>query len=372
MSSRHHGAVSGLEFLDGVMLWALRLAAAAIVLITGYYLYATAFESQQLFHGLIEFGRQMSPQDFQRHVANLQLLMRILLLASVVVIVAGLFRYYHMAELGVVFLLVGGILAVGMPLFVDNFGGFEQPLPANLQQFGNPRTYLKEQYILAGVMYLGVGALQTLVHAIIYAIFATRRRPQAEEEAARTAASVRKSTDRYLGRCWELPFCRDTEKKLCPIRHSKKPCWRTGRGCYCDQNVILTISGGGAAAIRRGAVSRPKTLSEKRAQCLQCPIYLHRQQQKYRLLAPVALISVAIGFVLARDVMRGLYPGAINALGKALAGLTFGPRPQGVPAWATELASNNTLAWMVVIVLGVLLLAYILHSVEWVLFRLGL
>ena len=39
---------------------------------------------------------------------------------------------------------------------------------------------------------------------------------------------------------------------------------------------------------------RPKTLSEKRAQCLSCPVYLHHQQQKYTLAAPLSILAVAV------------------------------------------------------------------------------
>jgi hypothetical protein len=379
VAPRSQGAISGLEFLDGILAWLLRVAAAAIILITGYYVYATWFQSDQLFRGMATTGGQIAPAEFQRFVANMQLLMKLLTLAAVVVIVAGLIRFYDAAEFGGVLVVVGLLLAAGMPLLIDGLGGETKGLSRRLAALGNPREYLRSQYVFAGAMLLVVGAIQLLVHGVLYALSAAKRRPKADPEAAKTAAQVRKTQDRFLGFCWELPFCRDTDKKLCPIRNTKKPCWRTGRGCYCDQNVILTISGGSAYAQSRGAmghssratVVRPKSLSEKREQCLQCPVYLHHQSQKYKLLAPLTVIATIACFVLFRDSLRQLYPGVITAFGRAMAGLSFGPKPDGVPVWAGELAANATLSWMLLIVLGILIVAYLLHAVEWTLYRLG-
>ena len=383
MPPKSQGAVTGLELLEGVMDWALRIAAAAVVLITGYYIYATVAQSDQLFRGLAAPGQQMSAEEFQRHIGNMQLLTKLLLLACAVLVVTGLGRSYMMPETGVVMLLIGAALFFGMPLLIDNMGGPAQGLPKALAKIGigNPREFLKGQYVLAGAGVMAAAACHLLIHAVLFVIGARSRRPRANEEAARTAAQVRKANDKFLGPCWTLPFCRDTEKKLCPVRHSKKPCWRTGRGCYCDQNIILTLSGGNQYNASRGAagflsrtatVHRPKTLREKREQCLSCPVYLHHQSQKYKFLAPAVTVGIIGGLAYYWGTVSTLYPTAMQALGRALSGLSFGGRAGEVPAWAMDLASNNILSWVIVFVGGMLLVAYLLHAVEWALYRLGI
>jgi hypothetical protein len=363
--------------------WGLRLAAAALILITGYYLFVIFMFSDQLFRGLSAPGQQMSAQDFQRHVGNLEFLTRIMLVATVVLLLTTMARFYMMPEAGAVLLVIGTAFFFGIPFLIDSFGGADEKLPralARVAVHGAPRLFLKNQYVLAGMMLMGVGAFQLLVHGVLLLIHARSRRPKANDEAAKTAASVRKAQDKFLGPCWTLPFCRDTDKKLCPIRHSKRPCWRTGRGCYCDQNIILTLSGGNTYSASRGTagylsrtatVARPKTYREKREQCLSCPVYLHHQSQKYRLLAPGTLVGAVVLFIFYREQIINAFPNGMLALGKAMSGLTFGTTPGQVPQWAVDLGSNPILSWMIVIVGGLLLVAYLLHTVEWALYRLG-
>ncbi len=381
MSPKSQGAVTALDLLDGIMTWGMYLAAAAVVLISGYYIYGTVAASDQLFRGLAGPAQQMSPQEFQRHVANLQLLTKLLVLAAVILSVCALGRYYPMPETGAVLALVGAALFFGMPLLIDNMGGPAQQLPRALRGFGDPRTYLKGQFALSGLILIGVGGAQLLVHAVLFAVTARQRRPKANEEASKTAQQVRKSNDKFMGPCWELPFCRDTEKKLCPIRQSKRSCWRTGRGCYCDQNVILTLSGGNQYNASRGAagylsrtatVARPKSLREKREQCLQCPVYLHHQGQKYKVLAPGVVVGIVGATAYFWANLQTVYPNAMQTFGRAMSGLSFGTKAGEVPVWATDLAGNQILGVMILLVAAMVAIAYLLHAVEWTLYRLGI
>jgi hypothetical protein len=373
------GAITGLEMFEGVLDWGLRIAALGLILITGYYVVATLMYGNQLFAAVGPDSRSMSVADFQRHLGNMELLTKLLLLASVLGIVCALGRFYQYPETGMVLLLLGALLFFGMPFLVDNMGGSAQ-LHRSLARLGDPRAFLKGRYVLAGAAFAGAGALQLIAHGFLFVVSGRKRRPRPNEEAAKTAQQVKKPNDKFLGACWELPFCRDTDKKLCPIRREKKSCWRTGRGCYCDQNVILTLSGGNQYAASRGAsgylsytatVARPKSLREKREQCLQCPVYLHRQSQKYKLLAPVSLIA-AVGLVAYYwETVKNLYPDGMRAVGRALSNFSFGGTVGGVPTWANDLAINQGIMWLLIIVGVVLLLAYLLQGLEWLLYRLG-
>ncbi len=374
------GAVSALEALEDVLMWGLRIAAVVLVAITGYYIYATLAQGDALYRGLAE-GKAMGVADYQRHIGNMQILTRIMLLASIVLTVCAIGRFYGNAETGVVLALVGVGLFYGMPFIISSMGGPQAGLPRNLARIGNARDFLPGQFAMAGLVMLTGGVLQLLGKAIQFGITARDRRPQANADAAKTANQVRKKQDQFLGPCWNLPFCRDTEKKLCPIRQSKKPCWRTGRGCYCDQNIILTLSGGSVYNASRGSagylsrsatVARPKSLSEKREQCLQCPVYLHHQSQKYRVLAPGVMIGIVAAVAVYWGTISQLFPNAVLSFGRAVSGFSFGTKAGEVPAWAADMAQTPALMWMVLGVLIMLLLAYSLQAVEWCLYRLGI
>lgn len=375
------GAVTGLDLVADLFYWGLLLSGVAVLLITGYYIFGVFAAHQQLFEGLAGPGQQMSSAEFQRHIANMELLTRGLLLASLVLVVSALGRFYAYPETGVLLAIAGAALFFGMPFLIDHFGG-SGTLPAALRRIGDPRSYLKARFGLAGLMILSAGAAQLLAHGIAFVLGAAARRPRANAEAQRIAQQVRKPNDRFLGPCWTLPFCRDTEKKLCPIRHSKKPCWRGGRGCYCDQNIVLQLSGAGTYSASRGGlgymarsaamVARPKSWREKREQCLSCPIYLHHQNQKHRVLAPGALVGAIAAFAYFWGDIQKTYPVAVQTLGRALSGFSFGTRAGEVPQWAVDLATNTAIMWLLVVVAAMLIIAYLLHGVEWVLYRLGI
>ncbi len=74
--------------------------------------------------------------------------------------------------------------------------------------------------------------------------------------------------------------------------------------------------------------------------------------------------------------VRNLYPVGMQALGRSLSGFSFGSGAGmgagAVPAWATELAAHQGLMWAAVIVGTILVVSYLLHGVEWALYRLGI
>ncbi len=375
--SRHGGAISAYEALYTLLDWIIRLAGAGIVLITGYYLYGTIAHSGELFRGAAQSG-PVSAAVFRAQLNNMQFLTQILLVCSVVGMLATVGRFYANVEGGIVLAVLGLALLLGMPLVIDVAGGPAAGLPPSLLKFGNPRATLRGEFITSGAVLTFGGIGQLLVHLILWLSRAGTRRPQPRGESAQTAEQVRKLEDRFLGLCWQLPFCRDTDKQLCPVRKTKKPCWRTGRGCYCDQNIVLQLSGGSAymaratGAMSQATVVRPKTWSEKRAQCLECPIYLHHQGQKYKVVAPLALAGVGFAVFALWGTIFSAYPKAIIALGKATAGFSFGTARGQAPAWANELATQPALVWLAAIIIGILVVAYLFHALEWLLYRLGI
>jgi hypothetical protein len=381
---RNDGELAGpLEAMSGTLTVGLLISALALLAVTGYYVYGILAQSDQLFRALGPNGQAMSVQDYQRHVANMELLTKGLMIASIAVIVCAIGRYYPYPETGLALIAVGGILFFGMSYLIDNHGGSGQ-LPRALTRLDipKPQAYLKGRFGFAGVCFGGAGVVMLLGHAVALIASGRSRRPRANPEAAKTANQVRKPNDTFMGPCWSLPFCRDTDKKLCPIRQSKKPCWRKGRGCYCDQNVILTLSGGNQYAASRGStgymstaaatMNRPKSLGEKRAQCLQCPVYLHHQSHKYKILAPGSVVVAVGAIVVYWSTVRTLYPDSVRAIGRALSQFSYGARAGEVPGWAQDLASNPTLMWLIIAVIVMMVVSYLLHGVEWALYKLGI
>ncbi|MBI3911838.1 MAG: hypothetical protein HY320_13025, partial [Armatimonadetes bacterium] len=239
---------------------------------------------------------------------------------------------------------------------------------------------------ILSVAILAAAGLHLLVHAVLVFRDARQRRPLRRTDIAPGAFAGRpalEKRDRFFGPCWNLPFCRDTVKRRCPILHSRQPCWRKGRGCYCDNEIVITLSGERLAGSRPTAAGfikpqeiQPRKVLDartKRQQCLGCPIYLYHQDHKYRVLAPLVVLGVIAFVAYNKARLDALYPEVVRGLGRALSGLSYSPANRtGVPAWAEDLAQTTGVEWLLLVVGTVLLIAYLVHAVEWILYKWGI
>lgn len=106
--------------------------------------------------------------------------------------------------------------------------------------------------------------------------------------------------------CWELPFCRETIRKICPAYLARKKCWKFGKGCYCDQEMITRIITGevgantaSARAFARDTITTDlglDTAKRGKPPCGKCYIYLYHQQLKHKLVSPL-ILPATIGLV---------------------------------------------------------------------------
>jgi hypothetical protein len=99
----------------------------------------------------------------------------------------------------------------------------------------------------------------------------------------------------FMGKCWQLPFCRKFVRERCPIYHSKRTCWRERVGCMCEEEVIAQAMQNRAiprdvvAAAKFIPVNHRLTPEAKAQRCRQCVIYNEHQKHKYKLAVPIAL-----------------------------------------------------------------------------------
>jgi hypothetical protein len=104
----------------------------------------------------------------------------------------------------------------------------------------------------------------------------------------------------FLGKCWQLPYCRKFVRERCPIYHSKRTCWKERVGCMCEEQVIrnamadVTISKDSILAAKRIPKNNTLTLQQKKARCASCIIYNEHQKHKYRALLPATILGVVM------------------------------------------------------------------------------
>jgi hypothetical protein len=86
--------------------------------------------------------------------------------------------------------------------------------------------------------------------------------------------------------CWKLPFCREVIRKQCPAYLAKRTCWKFGRGCYCDEEMISRIIRGESLDV----IKAPTRMSRQgKPPCGRCYIFLEHQGLKYKMLSPLAI-----------------------------------------------------------------------------------
>lgn len=125
----------------------------------------------------------------------------------------------------------------------------------------------------------------------------------------------------FLGKCWQLPYCRKYVRERCPIYHSKRTCWKEKVGCMCEEQVIrnamaeITIPKDIVAASKMIPRNPTLTPAQKKQRCVSCVIYNEHQKHKYKALIPVVVLSV---FMLS---LVG-FAGATTAIKSGLLGVT--------------------------------------------------
>lgn len=124
----------------------------------------------------------------------------------------------------------------------------------------------------------------------------------------------------FMGKCWQLPFCRKFVRERCPIYHSGRTCWKERVGCMCEEEVIRNALEGKTIPkeMLKSAKYIPRnnklTLAQKAARCRQCVIYNEHQKQKYRLWLVITNVGcVGLSVLLWNPLLAGLN-GALSGI----------------------------------------------------------
>ncbi len=133
----------------------------------------------------------------------------------------------------------------------------------------------------------------------------------------------------FMGKCWQLPFCRKFVRERCPIYHARRCCWREQVGCMCEEQVIRDAMEG--KVIPKDAIAAAQfiprnnklTTAQKHERCRQCVIYNEHQKHKYKLLLPITTAIFAGIYFLFRGPLLDASKGMIVSLDKIIGRATF-------------------------------------------------
>lgn len=217
-----------------------------------------------------------------------------------------------------------------------------------------------------------------------------------------------KTRNVFLGNCWSLPFCRENVRARCPIFLRRRgPCWRTKRGCMCDESIVLAASGGdwkksvaqaqdqidnspaGKIRARVAAEPTPRVAAQnlstafKRERCRQCVIYNYHQEQKYKALVFLAFVGVAAAFYFYSDLLITWVSWGYHHLDQVAQTYRFDPQaapqhttsgktlPSQEPSMVSAAADLSLpVSWVVLIIVTMILLSKVLQAIEYACFKL--
>jgi hypothetical protein len=200
----------------------------------------------------------------------------------------------------------------------------------------------------------------------------------------------------FLGFCYDMPFCNPKFRAKCPIFVRKRgACWHNKRGCMCDQSIVINIMasdkprdetlGPAKSALTEAHTQVRSNLSpaEKRERCRQCVIYNAHQEQKYKALVGVVVVSVAAAlYFFSGDFLNWVVVG-YNHMDTFLAALSYQHATPVVSAAgghdSTPMASaistqsadlGGPVSWAFLIIVLLIVLSKLFEFIEFLCFKL--
>lgn len=179
----------------------------------------------------------------------------------------------------------------------------------------------------------------------------------------------------FMGKCWQLPYCRKFVRERCPIYHSRRSCWSERVGCMCEEAVIQNAMEG--KVIPSDAVAAAKfiprnnklTAQQKAQRCKQCVIYNEHQKHKYQLALPGMIGAlIALFFAVKNPATLAIKQFLLDSE-KLASTTTFKGGNEGA-ARATSVTGVIPYADIVLVCLFLILFAYCIRILEYLIFKL--
>lgn len=338
----------------------LRLALIAFVVSSAYILYGV-------------YGGHLRGQVEPRIMSNIQLMGQIMAASGGLATICLVIITYEEVAWSVVAGLLGLGLIFGFPLMVAGqvTGGGERAAELIMRWTG-----------IAGQFIVVVVGVRMLIEVVNYLREAPFRQARGAAEIEGVTAKPKPTAGRPSWRlqpCWQMPYCHEAIRELCPAHKARRSCWRLRQGCNCDPGLIEALIRTGAALKGKGTESKRPTQEayirsdlqtptkpgqvERTRECRNCPIFNEHQRQKFQLLNPIVIIATIVGLLAAYPVMQRLYRAAIQGMSSLASRLAYG-ETLSVADWIGRLDSPAVWVFFYIIV-GLLVLSYVLKFVEW-------
>ncbi len=315
--------------------------------------------------------------DRVRNLGNIALVFRVLQASTLVTLVALLIVTYRDEGIGYVMLALGALFYAGIPFITA--------------QVYSVRGFTPSQ--ASGLVLTGLQSLSWLftVPGIVWMLYDLYRRFQsAAEIAAINRASTKyganvekqvqtKQKQRFLGKCWELPYCREMIREKCPIFIRRKgPCWHYKEGCMCEERIILqaviatdwkqrAARANTEYNIAQQAAKSRLTPADKRERCRNCIIYNEHERQKYKALTTAAVVGLPILAILNGSWLQKAVSTIMASLEYVMERFSFGDSGGGISFLHGR--PSAAIEWILIGALVLIIMSQVLRLIEFVCFK---
>ncbi|MHB8637240.1 MAG: hypothetical protein ACYC96_12295 [Fimbriimonadaceae bacterium] len=321
-------------------------------------LLATAIGAGFLFYTC--FAVSSDPAVAKQALVNIAILDKFLYAGLIALAISTTIMWWGEQVLAPLQLILAGILYT-VPLWLPS-AGLQNPDDAARSAMAS---------LQSGGALLGIIAVCVLLADIV-----TRARDRfqvgAKADQLKLGKGVKEESDRqnvFLGKCWQLPFCRKFVREKCPIYHSKRTCWRELVGCMCEEEVIRgamenrVIPKDALLAANMIPRNNRLTVGQKKERCKTCVIYNEHQKHKYRAWV-WGILGGAVGlYLLLHEPLLVATKGLIAGMAKVVHIATFNTSQN-------DLAMNEWFAQGLLVVFFILGMSYAMKVLEYLIFTL--
>jgi hypothetical protein len=333
------------SFLFGCAKFLMWAGGLAVLVSTGFLIF-TAAQSAGL-----------QPQQIEDARRNIEILGKVLSVGVLGLGVGASYLFWGEEVLGASQLIAAGALFFA-PMYVPMMLG--EP---------NQISGLALGAIQQGGLIYGIVALVVTITDVAIRI-RERSKIGVKADHLKYGKGVKEEKDKqnvFMGKCWQLPFCRKYVRERCPIYHSKRTCWKELVGCMCEEQVIRNamenkpIPKDELLAVKMIPQNHKLTAAAKRERCKSCVIYNEHQRHKYKLWMPLTMILIIAGYVVFRGPLLDGTLALATGINRVVQAGTLGA--------AGNFEPPRAFVEMLLGVFVIVLLSYTLKVLEYLIFK---
>lgn len=309
---------------------------------------------------VIQFGRYTTLNE-EAALANTEIFRQVLTYGLIGLFVGSAYLFWGADWLGFSQLLVAGVI-----YFAPAYGPALLGSPQSMHKVvAAALIQMQRSGMAAGIIAIGVLVIDLIIRT------QGRFRQGIKADQLKYGKGIREEVDRnnvFLGKCWQLPFCRKFVRDRCPIYHSRRTCWKEKVGCMCEEEVIKgamenrAIPKDAVAAARYIPRNNKITLGQKIDRCRQCVIYNEHQKHKYRAILPLILVGFGLFYWVARTPLLAMTKALVDSVNELIGHATLGK--------GGNIKPPQTFQELLLVCLVVIALAYAMKLLEYLIFKL--